>query len=160
MNIFDYAMKMETDGKNFYLELAEKAPDEGVKNIFEMLARDEEKHYNAIAEAAEKEHVMADTEVLANAKNIFTDMQKRVSSLDLTADQAELYRKAQELEKKSRDFYQEKSREADKEHQRKLFEKLASEEQKHYDLLQNIIDLVERPQQWLEDAEWSHYDEY
>ena len=41
MNIFDYAMQMEYDGKKYYHELSEKSKDPGIKSIFTMLANDE-----------------------------------------------------------------------------------------------------------------------
>jgi len=34
MNVFDFAMKMEEDGKSFYETLAQKASLEGLKTIF------------------------------------------------------------------------------------------------------------------------------
>ena len=55
MDIFDFAMQMEEDGKYFYIELAEKVADKGMKSIFEMLANDELKHYHNIKEMKEKQ---------------------------------------------------------------------------------------------------------
>ena len=71
MNIFDYAMNMERDGRKFFQKLADSAPDEGVRSIFEMLVQDEDRHLKALEEVAEREYDMGDTEVLPTAKNIF-----------------------------------------------------------------------------------------
>lgn len=159
MNIFDYAMQMEYDGKQFYLELAEKGGDEGVKSIFEMLARDEDKHYKAVERMAKQEYNMADTDVLPSSKNIFSEMAQRADGISLDSSQVELYEQAKELEKKSEDFYNEKAEETDNGKQKELFKRMAAEERKHFNLLQNLIDLVNRPRQWLADAEWSHIGE-
>jgi hypothetical protein len=37
---------------------------------------------------------------------------------------------------------------------------VAGEEHKHYLLLERIIDFVSRPEQWLEDAEFYHLEDY
>ena len=68
--------------------------------------------------------------------------------------------KAQDIEKKSRDFYTEKANEVKQEYQKDIFLKLAEEEKKHYFLLENIIDFISRPETWLENAEFNHLEEY
>ena len=37
---------------------------------------------------------------------------------------------------------------------------LADEEEKHYKLLDNIIELITKPEIWLENAEFNHLDEF
>jgi rubrerythrin len=61
---------------------------------------------------------------------------------------------------RSQQFYQEKAGQMDRDDQRHLFEQLAAEEAKHYFLLENLIDFVSRPEQWLENAEWHHLEDY
>ena len=62
--------------------------------------------------------------------------------------------KARDIEKKSQDFYTEKANEVTEAYQIELFLKLAVEEKKHYFLLDNILDFISRPEQWLENAEF------
>jgi rubrerythrin len=63
----------------------------------------------------------------------------------LNGSQKELYQKAQKLEKKTRDFYREKSVEVGRE-QKEVLLKIAEEEQKHYDILENLIMMLQRPE--------------
>ena len=58
------------------------------------------------------------------------------------------------------DFYQEKAGQMEEEYQREIFTALAEEEKKHFFLLENIIEFVSRPRNWLENAEFHHLDEY
>ncbi len=160
MDIFDFAMQMEEDGKNFYLELVEKATDKGMKSIFKMLANDELKHYYIIKDMKEKQPVMAETEVLENAKNIFAEMKEKNEEMDFPASAIDLYKKAQEIEERSRSFYLDRSEEIEGPGQKELFLKLAEEEKKHYFLLENIIEFVSRPQTWLENAEFNRLEIY
>lgn len=160
MDIFEYAMDLEEEGRKYYLELADQAPHQGMKRIFERLAEDEQKHYNVIKEM-EKEHPpVEETEVLRESKNIFTEMKEEGDYPDFDQSHADLYRKALKIEEKSRDFYLEKSGEVEDAGQKEIFQKLAEEEKKHYFLLDNLIEFVTRPDTWLEDAEFFHLDEY
>ncbi len=79
---------------------------------------------------------------------------------DFDISQIEVYKKAQDIEKKSIDFYLQKADEVKEHCQKGTFRKLAEEEKKHYFLLQNIIEFVSRPESWLENAEWYHLEEY
>jgi rubrerythrin len=160
MDIFDYAMRMEKDGENYYRQLVEKTDNKGIKAIFTMLAEEEVKHYKTVAQMKTERPQMPETTVLADAKNIFTQMKESGEQFDFAAKQCRLYEKAQDIEKKSEDFYSQKANEVEQQYQRELFLKLAEEEKKHYFLLENIIQLVSRPQTWLENAEFYHLEEY
>lgn len=160
MDIFEFAMQMEKDGENYYQQLAQNAANKGIKTILTMLADEEVKHYTVLAKIQTQRPGMAETVILADAKSVFQQMKESGEKLELNAGQAELYKQAQEIEEKSRDFYLEKSNEVTEDYQKELFLKLAEEEKKHYFLLENMIDFVSRPQQWLENAEWYHLEEY
>ncbi len=161
MNIFEFAMKMEKDGENYYRELAQGTEDKGLKNILNMLADDEVKHYKIFDEMKKNEKPeMAQTQVLSNAKNLFSAMKKEKATLNHDMPQIELYEKAQEVERKSQDFYEQKSKEFDDPYHKELFLRIAEEEKRHYFLLENIIQYIARPQQWVENAEFHHLDEY
>jgi rubrerythrin len=160
MDILEFAMQMELDGRNFYLGLADKAEDEGVGQILEMLAGDEMKHYTTLEELKVKEPKMIDTEILSSAKNVFKEIKDKGGEKTFPSAQIDLYKKAQEIEQKSRNFYLDKAKEVKKAYEKDLFNRLAAEEMKHYVLLDNIIGYVSKPKTWLENAEWYHLDEY
>ncbi len=160
MNIFEYAMQMEKDGENYYRQLAQQTANKGLKTILTMLADDEVKHYNAIERMQTTEAHIAETTILTDAENVFAQIKESGESFDFDIKQTELYRKAQDIEEKSRDFYLEKANETAEEYQKELFLRLADEEKKHYFLLENIIEFVSRPETWLENAEFYHLEEY
>lgn len=159
-NIFEYAMQMEKDGEDYYRQLAQKIDNNGMKTILTMLADEEVKHYNAIEKIKKQKEQIAESEILTDAKNVFVQIKESGESFDFDINEAELYKRARDIEKKSRDFYTEKAGKVTEEYQKELFLKLADEEQKHYVLLDNIIDFVSRPEQWLENAEFYHLEEY
>ena len=78
MNIFEYAMKMEQDGREFYLENAEKTDNPAFKQILTQLANDELKHYNifkALKEGRKAEYKEAEqTTIITTMKNVFDEL--------------------------------------------------------------------------------------
>jgi rubrerythrin len=160
MNIFEFAMKMEKDGENYYRQLAEKVNNKGIQTILTMLADEEVKHYNALVKIQAQKPQMAEPTILTDARNVFEQMKEGNEKFNIDVNQIELYKDAQKIEEGSINFYLEKADEVTEEYQKELFLKLAEEEKKHYFLLENIIDFVSRPETWLENAEWHHLDEY
>jgi len=160
MDTFTFAMQMEKDGEDYYRRLAQQTDNKGLRTILEMLAAEEAKHYNAIARMRKVRPNMVDATILSDARNVFVKIKESDESFDFDLEQTELYKKAQDIEKKSWDFYLEKADEIKEEYQKEIFLRLADEEKKHYFLLENIIEFVSRPETWLENAEFCHLEEY
>ena len=161
MDMFEYAMQMEKDGENLYRETARNSANRGIKAILTMLADEEFRHFKAIEKIRSDEPAqLADTTILADAKNVFTKMKDSGETFAPKANGVSLYKKALDIEAESKDFYTEKSGEASEQKVKELFLRLAQEEQKHYVLIENIIDFLSRPNTWLENAEFYHLDEY
>lgn len=161
MNIFEFGKRMEKDGETYYRELAEKCNNKSLKNILMMLADDEVKHYTVLKEMAEGEiPKMSETKILNNVRNIFEEAKESSRDFSFDITQAELYKKAWDLEKKSEEFYLEKSEIAENREQRMMLKRLASEEQQHYWILENVIEFISQPDNWLENAEWHHLEEF
>ncbi len=153
-------MQMELDGRNFYLDLAKKTNNKGIKSILAMMAESEAKHYNIILsmQRNDKTQCSADTEVLTNVKNIFKKM-KEEKDIDFDVSQLEFYKKALEVETDSKKFYLERADEEKDPHRKEIFLALAQEEKNHCILLENMVNLVSQPDTWLENPEWYHIDE-
>jgi len=160
INIFEYAMQMEKDGEDYYRQLVQQTANKGMRTILTMLADEEVKHYNAVEKMKTEKPQISETKILTDAKSVFVQIKESGESFNFDIKQTELYKKAQDIEKKSRDFYAEKANEVTEEYQKEVFLKLADEEKKHYFLLENIINFISRPEQWLENAEFYHLEEY
>ncbi|MFH2146248.1 MAG: ferritin family protein [Candidatus Omnitrophota bacterium] len=155
MNIFDYAMQIEKEGDALYTEFARTAPNKGMTTIFTELAEQEKKHYEIFKKMKERQDVsIAGTSSLSNSKGVFAKWKEEKNKFDFNISQADLYRKALEIEQKSIDFYMDKSREADNIKQKKIFEGIADEERAHYDVVENVIEFITKPERWVENAEF------
>jgi rubrerythrin len=161
MNPYDYAMQMEKDGESYYRDAAARTISKGLRNILTMLADEEVKHYSIFKQMKEQTPVtVKDTTILGDVKNIFVAMRETGDVEEITVSQIELYKQAQEIEKKTKDFYLERVGKAGDAREEDIFLRIAKEEDRHYFILEQIIEFVSRPNQWLENAEWYHLEEY
>lgn len=160
MDIFEFAIQMERDGEAFYRDIAAKTPDKGLQTILLMLAEDEQKHARTIQDMQSQTPAMKATTVLDTAKNVFVQMKDFGGEIDLSGDEEKLYREAMVIEQRSISFYLDRADQVEKDEQKAVFQQLAEEEKKHYRLLQDMADFVKRPKNWLENAEFSHFEEY
>lgn len=159
-DIYWYAKKMEKDGEAYYRELAVGTKSVGVRKIFEMLADEEVKHFNLFSQMENHDRVVfTESPFLDNVRNVFEKIREEKSFGDLDASQSGLYRKAQDLEEESEKFYREKAEQVDAK-QRSILLRIAAQERRHYRILEDIVQMVARPQHWLENAEFYHGEEY
>ena len=161
MDIYDFAMKKEKYAHDYYQQLAERSGHSGLTSIFSMLAEEEDKHYHVVEQMkSETPDTVTDTDVVGDAKNVFKKIREGTDKFDFDTSELDIYKKAQEIEQDSRNYYLEKAKEVQDQKQKDIFNTLANEERKHYMLLDNIIEMVSRPEQWLENPEWYHLEEY
>jgi hypothetical protein len=151
---------MELDGRHFYLDLAKKTKNAGIKSVLTMMAESEAKHYNVILDMQknDKAEYSKDVEVLTKIKNVFSKM-KEEKEIDVDVSQVEFYKKALEIEADSEKFYLERADEEKDPHRKEIFLTLANEEKGHCILLENLVNLVSQPDSWIENSEWYDIDE-
>lgn len=164
VDIFAFAMKMEMDGRNFYLQHAAKAPSPELKRILEELARDEQKHYEifkALNEGLPAAYQEAgQTKILKSVKNVFETLKDEQKGFSFPSDAQKIWEEAREIEKRSENFYREKANEVTNTEQKHILNRIADEEHKHWVTVENVIKFLDRPRHWLENAEWSHLEDY
>ncbi len=164
--IFDFAMRMEQDGRAYYEKEAAKTNVPALKKILLGLAEDEIRHYNIFKNL--KEQHSADlgdlsektTAIMTTARNLFEEMANEGSDVDTHNEAIEVWTHAQEIEKKSEDFYKAKAKEVDNPRAKEMLIKIAAEEAKHWAVIESVRQFLERPKTWLEDSEWSHLEDY
>ncbi len=163
MDILEYAIRLESESEAYYRQLAQNEKNKGLETIFTMLANEEAKHGSIIKEMRNKiPERIPETDILGSAKKIFKEFVDGAEGGFFTDEQVAAYKKAMDIEKISEDFYRKNSNQVENNAQKEILKKLAGEERKHHILLQNIIDFVSRPTNWLwlENAEWYHIEEY
>ncbi|TFG64829.1 MAG: hypothetical protein E4H36_01885 [Spirochaetales bacterium] len=161
MTVFEYAKKMELDGKAMYEGELANTRNEGMKTILLMLARAEQNHYEIFSAMEKKKKPEALQPVsFAEIKNIFEKMKEKGDYLNIKASQAEFYEKALEIEEKTEEFYKtEAGKSANAEIKEQLLT-VAAEEHRHVELMSAMYHMVNRPNEWLATSEWNYLREY
>jgi rubrerythrin len=162
MNVFDFAIKMEVDGKSFYEKLARESENKGLKTIFSRLAEDEQKHMEIFQglQARTQTTVMEESKALDTARNVFDGMRAEGTASNLSSADLEAYRFAMKLEADSFRLYEEAAERETNQEVKNLLGRIAQEEHKHFTILENIYDFVNAPQQYLAWREFSNLDEF
>lgn len=161
MDIFEFAKQKEKFSEDYYRQLAGKTSNEGLRNIFNMLADEEAGHFNVVEQMQKSESApVSDSSILQDAKKVFDSMRDSAQRFNFNIGEVELYKKARQYEVESEKFYRQKAQEVENQNQKNIFNKLADMEHKHYILLENIYSFVEKPQYFLENAEMYRLDDY
>jgi rubrerythrin len=156
MAVLDEALKLEQRAKKYYTEAQDRLSDPSAKKILGLLAAEEGKHEKAL-EAMQKnaEEPLGSSDLLVKARGLvegaMKDGQAKISS---DASMREVLQKAMEIEQATRRFYLEQSTAVTAPGLRELFVRLAAQEETHYFLVSSLAEYFDRPQEWVESAEF------
>ncbi len=164
MNIFEFAMKMEEDGREYYLKNAEKTNLPELKKVLTELADDELKHYKIFKALKDKEKAEyreeEKTTILSTTKNVFEALKSQGKEHVFGGEVRSIWETAMDIEIKSEKLYRDNANELDDTDQKEIFNKIADEERRHQLVIENVMEFLDRPTQWLENAEWHHLEDY
>ena len=97
MNVFEYAMQMELDGKAYYEEAAEKVNSPELKKILLEIAGDEQKHYilfKAMKEGKDVEYIESESSsIISSVKNIFVQLKENDKNYTFPEDAKKVWEK-------------------------------------------------------------------
>ncbi len=138
------ALKLEQDGKDFYIMMVDRVDDAAGKAMFEQLAEDEVDHYNYIkrqykalqeGEGWSAIPEMELVDALDAVSVVFPPEGKRVDELPEQPDEEDALLFGLSIEDKSFKLYHNSAERAEDPEAKKLFTQLAGAEQRHFELL-------------------------
>lgn len=148
---------MELDGKALYEEHLSKTTNPGIQRILKMLIAQEEDHYKIFIEMEKNSNIPeVKQHSFADVKNIFADMKTE----SFGSEQADFYDKARAIELKAEKMYKDLAQEQTDDNIKRQILAIAAEEHKHAVILHNIAEMIRRPNQWVENAEFHHLEDY
>lgn len=163
MEIYSFAKALEKKGAAYYRTMANETDLKEIKGVFEHLATEEDNHYKIFA-AMERDSGADITSLtdsaIEKAKNVFAALARGVQIPATLKDSAAAYKKGLELENESIAYYRKARETTLDESQKKILDMIIKQERSHARFMESMIEFVNRPSQWLEDAEWYHLDEY
>ena len=160
MNVFDFAMKMEEDGKSYYEKLASQTDQPGLQTIFSRLAEDEQKHYEIFKKLKEGKSApsVPESTTLETVRNIFEELPLPEQAVKNVAGTLEAYQHAMKVEAESTRFYEEAAAEEQDPQTKKVLLQIAAEEKQHFNIMENIYHFINAPNQYLAGSEISNAD--
>ncbi len=162
MNMFDFAMGIETEGLTLYQTMARNTPIRELAGIFDFFAREEMRHYE-IFKAWEKNITappVEETGLVQKTAEVFKGLSRGFETAGIPAiDHEDAYKKALSLEEKSIAYYNELMAQIAGEEQKLVIELIVRQERAHKRLINQMMEFQRHPHEWLENAEWNHHEE-
>ena len=161
MSELTFAIQMEIDGERYYLSQADINKGTSMYRAFILLAEAEKKH----ADLLRNKSIVSDSSIndnLSAAKpvSLFALKADYMRDVNVVPGQLEVYAVARDMEQKSIDLYREMLTQTKDEPTKQLIEFLIKQEQDHYAFFDEMITLLKRPRDWVEDAEFGLRKEY
>ncbi len=153
------ARKLEIAGAEFYTDLAEQCSNTAAEQMFQSFAKDEKRHLRVVKKLAEGVGVDVDELPMPRdeIRTLFTEMSGEgpQEPAEADADEREAIREAMQVETRSYKLYHQSAEDAEDEQTRKLFERLAREENQHYEMLENTLEYLSNNPRWFLWKEWA-----
>lgn len=143
------AIKMETDAIKFYKAAASKTSHPMGKRMFESLIKDEARHLRLLEEILKGLDIDPQVQCLGDVRTVFSDLKDHMMErISATSDEREAIKIALEMETEGYNYYKDVAEKAEDSKEKKLFEVLTKEEERHYQILNNTYSFLEDTGNW------------
>lgn len=163
MDIFEFAMKMELDGKTFYENHAASETNADLKTIFESLAEEELRHYRIFKGMKDNpadtslSDLLSGPSTLTTVKNIFEKMAQAGDRDAFGEDKISVWTEALRIEERAEVFYKEKAAEETDDNRKNLFELIAAEEYNHIQMIDSVLMYLKQPDSFAASAQYRNF---
>ena len=155
------AIKFEEDGRNLYLECIKKTEHTWGKSLFQSFADDELKHIERLRETFDKltvsEKYTEGPLPMASEKqwkNIFEKAKSKIDTVvKASSNDIDALKLAIDFEERGMKYYKKLSEESNNPLEKKFYQILAQEENRHFIILKNSCELLTDPASWFERTE-------
>jgi rubrerythrin len=154
------AIKMETDGKKFYLRASAQSSNDAGKKLLKTLAAEEDIHrqnFEVIYEALRHKKGWPNIAVKRAGKGLRTVFNEAAGKVGKAAkalaSEIGAVQTAMEMENKSYDFYRSQLKTATSDAAKSFYEVLSVQEKEHHRLLLDYFEFLKDPAAWFVKAE-------
>jgi len=164
LEVLQLAVQMEADGKDFYQKASRKSSNRLAKELFRQLANEEDIHrkkfveiYGAVKRGQKWPDVEPPLEKGKKIKSLFAEASKALGSKFKVAEsELEAIKIAMDMEVRSYNLYQSRSKETTLPVEKHFYETLAGEERGHHLALLGSYEYLSDPAGWFTQKEhWS-----
>ena len=150
------AIKMEIDGKEFYLKASRESSNELGKKLLESLAAEEDVHrqnfekiYNSIRIKQGWPGTGFQPDGGKRLRTIFAEaMEEAGAGIEVPATELDAVKTAMEMENKTYDYYKDQGQDATYDTERDFYQALATEEREHHLVLLDYYEYLSDPAGW------------
>ena len=150
------AIRMEIDGKEYYLKASQKSSSELGKKLLKSLAAEEDIHrqkFEEIYSAIQNKRAWPVTDFQPDGgkrlRTIFAKTTEGIGSrIKASATELDAIQTAMDMENKTHDFYKSQSKNATHDAERDFYETLAAEEKEHHLVLLDFYEYLKDPAGW------------
>jgi rubrerythrin len=160
MQFLNSVLEKEIAKENFYREQADKSQKPGIKVIYNLLADEEDGHRKFLVQLKRKNLTPGYPVAGTSNMKILDELIWSESDFVFEPGEIEILYKALEHEGQTMELYRRTADLAIDNKSKLLLLKLAEEEKKHLDFIEELIEFIGRPRTWLETAEFVHTEEY
>lgn len=161
MDILEFAMQMEKDGKAFYEKQAAGTTNPGLKKVLLSMAEEEERHYKYFKRLKEDpDDINASftgAETISKIQNIFEQMASNPKGVQFGENELSAWKEALKLEEKSKKLYEEQAAKEGDPKRKALFIKIAGEEQNHIYMIDGVLMYARQPQSFADSAQFKNF---
>jgi len=155
MNIYETAIMMEQEGIETYKQRYDTTNNTGLRAILRELIEMEESHLVIFKEMRDNHPCDAIVQITYNElKATFKDVKDHLNQDK--EDEIEFYKKVKDVELNAHEKYLEFVDQTENNEHKEIFKNIANEEKKHAIIIDNIIELLKKPDTWVESPEFTH----
>ena len=143
------------------MDQAEINKDNELSKVFLLLADSEKEHEDLLRKRLNKEeYAFKEDQSFISIKSVFNGLKEYEASDIRKASQLDVYRLALDIEEKSIDHYQKMLEDATEDKDKELFKFLIKEEKQHMNLFDKLVEMLTRPDEWVESPEFGLREDY
>lgn len=161
MGILGKAIQAQKDGAVYYSQLAQRSAQSALRDIFALLADDERRHEMVLMHVREKlPQPLQDDGVSAKVSTLFESLETIKGDIPAPIEQADVYMAAVEMERAAVKLYEELLDATEDPEEKALYAFLVDQEKIHMEVMDWLYRYINRPNEWVESAEFGIREEY
>lgn len=163
MNVIEYALQMELDGRDFYRRSAQAAPNSELRKILLNLADEEDRHYQFFKKLKEGDDTSAASALMAKShissanRTIFKELAEQGKQASFTGELRQVWTEALKIEEQVEQMYRKEAGKESDPARKKLYNLIADEEKSHVYLIDNILSFLADPQGFTESSRFKSF---
>jgi len=160
MGLVDQALELERRAEANYRSAAQTTQDSGARSILILLADEEARHAAVLRGFADIDDSDGPDLLKAARSWVRGAIEGKAQAISADGALLDVLRRAMSIERTTEAFYREHAANVADERAAALFRKLATIERTHYEFVSSLVEYFDRPNEWVEDAEFGVRGEY